>query len=274
MTRSLAPRPHAKAAPIVRRCRGLILAAGRGTRLRPLTDTRPKCLVPLGGRALLDWQLEALRDAAIHDVAVVVGYRGAQVRRPGVVAFANPAFAVTNMVASLWRARTWLRDAPCIVSYGDIVYHPSIVRALAATSHPIAIAYDVAWRALWEARFDRPEDDAESLRVAGGRVAAIGDPVDDLEAVDGQYLGLLRFSPSGWRRVERCLVALGEDAIRRLEMTKLLAHLVRAGAGVGAVPISGRWCEVDSIRDLTLYAAKLRGAGGWLHDWRVTRGDA
>jgi choline kinase len=242
-------------------------------RLRPLTDTRPKCLVPLGGRALLDWQLGALRDAAIHEVAIVVGYRGAQVRRSGVVTFLNSAFAVSNMVASLWRARDWLRDAPCIVSYGDIVYHPSIVRALAATSHAIAIAYDAAWRALWEARFDRPEDDAESLRVAGGRVAAIGDPIDDLEMVDGQYFGLLRFTPSGWRRVERCLVTLGRDAIQRLEMTELLAHLVRAGTEVGAVPISGRWCEVDSLRDLTVYAAKLRGRAGWSHDWRVTRGD-
>jgi choline kinase len=242
--------------------------------MRPLTDTRPKCLVSLAGRALLDWQLAALRAAAIRDVAIVVGYRGAQVRRSGVATFSNPAFAVSNMVGSLWRARAWMRDAPCIVSYGDIVYHPSIVRTLAATSHAIAIAYDAAWRALWDARFDHPEDDAESLRVVGGTVTAIGDPIDDLEAVDGQYFGLLRFTPSGWRRVERCLIALGEKAIRRLEMTELLAHLVRAGVTVGAVPIAGRWCEVDSIRDLTLYAAKLRDHGGWSHDWRVTRADA
>jgi len=259
---------------VSRSLRGLILAAGRGTRLRPLTNTRPKCLVPLGGHALLDWQLGAMHDAAIDRVAVVVGYRGAQVQRKGVATITNQAFAVSNMVASLWQARAWLREAPCIVSYGDIVYHPNIVRTLAATRHPIAIAYDVAWRALWEARFDRLEDDAESLRVADGRVVAVGDPIDDLEAVDGQYLGLLRFTPSGWGIVERCLLTLGEETIRRLEMTDLLARLVRTGTTVGAVPISGRWCEVDSVRDLTVYAAKLRGRAEWSHDWRVARGDS
>ncbi len=217
----------------------------------------------LGGRTLLDWELGALRDAAIHEVAIVVGYRGAQVRPRGVATFENPAFAVSNMVASLWHARTWLRDAPCIVSYGDIVYHPRIVRALAVTPYAIAIAYDVAWRALWEACFDHPEDDAESLRVGGGRIVTIGDPLNDLEAVDGQYLGLLRFTPRGWRRIERRLLTLGKDAIRSLEMTELLAHLVRAGTEIGAVAISGGWCEVDSVRDLTVYAAKLRGPAGW-----------
>ena len=66
--------------------------------------------------------------------------------------------------------------------------------------------------------------------------------------VDGQYLGLLRFTPSGWRTVERCLVRLGENAIQRLEMTELLAHLIHAGTRVGAVPISGRWWRVNQRR--------------------------
>jgi len=141
--------------------------------------------VALEGRPLLDWQLTALRDAAIDQVAIVVGYRGAQVRRAGVITITNPAFAVSNMVASLWRARAWLRAAPCVVSYGDIVYHSSIVRRADEHPHAIAIAYDLAWRVLWEARFDRPEDDAESLRVAGDQIVAIGDPINDLEMVDG-----------------------------------------------------------------------------------------
>ncbi len=247
--------------------RGLILAAGRGTRLRPFTDARPKCLVSLGGRTLLDWQLDALRKADVHDIAVVVGYRAAQVRSRGGATFVNPAFATTNMVASLWCARAWIRAAPCIVSYGDIVFHPSIVSALVNASHSIAIAYDVAWRVLWEARFDQPEDDAESLRVVRGYVMDIGDPINDRAAVDGQYIGLLRFTPSGWRRVERGLRQLGERGIRRLDMTGLLARLIDAGIRVGAVAIAGRWCEVDSAQDIALYRAKLRN-GPWLHDWR------
>lgn len=247
--------------------RGLILAAGRGTRLGPLTDRRPKCLVRLVGRTLLDWQLSALQKAGIKEIAIVTGYRAAQVASPRVATFLNPAFATTNMVASLWCARGWLRAAPCIVGYGDIVFHSGIVTALLRASPSIAIAYDVAWRALWEARFDRPEDDAESLRVRGSRVVEIGGRINDLAAVDGQYIGLLRFTPPGWRRVEQRLRQLDDGDLQRLDMTALLARLVDAGVRIGAVAIRGRWCEVDSPRDLALYRAKLR-TRAWSHDWR------
>lgn len=255
----------------MRRCRAVILAAGRGRRLRPLTDHRPKCLVSLGGRALLDWQLDALRDAGIRDVAVVGGYRARQLRRPGVVALANPEWRRTAMVVSLLAARAWLRETSCVVAYGDIVYHRSVVEALLRTRADVAIAYDRAWRALWEARFARPEDDAESLRVVDGVVTEIGAPISDVAEPDGQYVGLVRFTPRGWRHAERILARLGLTTVRTIETTALLAHLVADGVGVAAVAIRGRWCEVDVPADVALYERRLRSRVRWTHDWRDAR---
>lgn len=250
------------------RTRGLILAAGRGRRLQPLTDTRPKCLVTLAGRALLDWQLAALQASGIREVAVVVGYRGGQVRRPGVTRFENSHWADSNMVASLLCAREWLGSAPCVVSYADIVYHPDVVVRLCRSPQEIAIAYDVAWRSLWEARFDHPEGDAESLRVDGGLVVEIGRRVGDLGAVQGQYLGLVKFGPAGWRRTERWLSRLDDDTLRGLEMTHLLQSLISEGEAVAGIPIHGRWCEIDCVHDLGLYEAKIQSVAAWAHDWR------
>lgn len=249
--------------------RGLILAAGRGSRLRPLTDDRPKCLVRLAGRALLDWQLDALRAGGVERVAIVAGWRRERVRRRGVVRFVNRAWRRTAMVASLLAARRWLVDEPCIVAYGDVVHHPTVIRRLAAARDDVAIAYDTAFHALWRARFARPEDDAESLRVRAGRVRAIGGRVADLAACDGQFMGLVRITPRGFAAVSRLLARRSPARIARLETTHLLAALVADGVAVGAVPVRGRWCEVDGPDDLALYERRIASSRGWLHDWRV-----
>jgi choline kinase len=249
--------------------RALILAAGRGARLRPLTDDRPKCLVRLGGRALLDWQRAALRAAGVDRIAIVTGWRRERVRRPGLVRYVNRAWRRTAMVASLLAARRWLEAEPCVIAYGDVVYHPAVVRRLAAATGDVAMVYDTAWRALWRARFARPEADAESLRVADGRVRAIGGRVRDLAECDGQFMGLLRVTPEGFARIVRLLAALPPATVATLETTHLLAALVARGVRVDAVPVRGRWCEVDGVADLALYERRLARGRVWRHDWRT-----
>lgn len=251
--------------------RALILAAGRGSRLRPLTDDRPKCLVRLAGRALLDWQLDAIRAAGIERIAIVAGWRRDRVGRPGVVRFVNRAWRRTAMVASLLAARRWLVDEPCVVAYGDVVHHPAILRRLAAARGDVAIAYDTGFHSLWRARFARPEDDAESLRVRAGRVRAIGGRVADLAACDGQFMGLMRITPRGFAAMRNLLARRSPARVARLETTHLLAALVADGVAVGAVPVRGRWCEVDAPADLALYERRIASGRGWLHDWRVAR---
>src|SRR3954452_2556106 len=113
--------------------RGIILGAGRGSRMRGLTAEQPKCLTVLAGRTLLDWQIDALKQAGIAQIAVVRGYRAEMLQGPALTTFDNPRWSETNMVMSLVCAAEWLRDDTCIVSYSDIVYKPEIVAALAAS---------------------------------------------------------------------------------------------------------------------------------------------
>ena len=89
--------------------------AGRGSRLGSLTDDRPKCMVELGGRPLIDWQVSALRAAGVTEVAVVRGYLGHRIIAPG-ASFYNPRWAQSNMVASLYCAQPWIGSGPVIVA--------------------------------------------------------------------------------------------------------------------------------------------------------------
>ncbi len=109
--------------------RGLILAAGRGSRMGALGDDRPKCLVELNGRPLLDRQIAALRRGGVDEIGVVRGYRAEILNFPGLTYFDNPRWAQTNMVMSLTAAASWLRVGPVIVSYADIFYRSNLVQA-------------------------------------------------------------------------------------------------------------------------------------------------
>lgn len=249
--------------------RGIILAAGRGSRLGGLTGTRPKCLIPLAGKPLLFWQVEAFRAAGVGAVAVVRGYLGHLVDGPGLTTFENPRWAQTNMVASLAVAQAWLEAEACIVSYADIAFHPEAVRVLMGSVRDIAITYDRQWLALWTDRFADPLGDAETFRLGpGGFLEEIGGRPASLAEVQGQYMGLLKFTPGGWRKTQSLLDRLDPAARDALDMTSLLRRLLEAATPVAAVPVDGRWCEVDSERDLLTYEARLRNGGGWPHDWR------
>lgn len=250
--------------------KGIILAAGRGTRMGVLTNESPKCLTRLAGRTLLEWQIEAMRKAGIQDVLIVGGYRKTYLEGYGCEVIGNPRWDLTNMVASLMCASSVLEQETCIVSYSDIVYHPDAVTRLANLNAELAISYDSRWRELWEARFDDPLCDAETFREHNGCLTDIGRKTADIIDIRGQYMGLLRFSPAGWMKTRRLIGKHDRSAIDSLDMTTLLQKLIGENISVRVVEIEGRWCEVDTEQDLDLYVARLDSDEGeaWSHDWR------
>jgi choline kinase len=253
--------------------KAVILAAGRGSRLKGHTENRPKCLVELAGRPLLSWQLEALARAGADDLAVVTGYRGGLIaaladRGPApFTVLENPRWAETNMLSSLLCAAGWAEGQECLISYSDIVYPARHVTALRADAHPVALTYDLEWERLWRLRSGGdPLADAETFRAEGGLLKEIGGRPASLDQVRGQYMGLLKLAPEGWTLwLDHCR-QLGDETART-DLTGFLRRLLAAGAAVGATAVSGAWCEVDSDRDLELYETAL-AEGNFSHDWR------
>jgi L-glutamine-phosphate cytidylyltransferase len=235
--------------------KAIILAAGRGIRMKNLTEERPKCLVQLRSKPLLHWQLAALREAAIEEIAIVTGYKRELLGGLGLTEFHNPRWSETQMVTSLTFADEWLKTEPCIVSYSDIFYSAAAVRSLIECDAPLAVTYDPNWLQLWQQRFVDPLVDAETFRVTHENILAeIGNKPNTINEVQGQYMGLLRFTPEGWAEVLRLRATLSIDEMNKLHMTSVLQKVIEAGrVNIAAVPYTGEWGEVDSAEDLAGY---------------------
>ena len=223
--------------------------------MKGMTEAQPKCLVAVRGKSLLEWQLDAMRDAGVEEIAVVTGYKRELLCDYGLKEFHNPRWAETNMVSSLVCASEWLLEEACIVSYSDIFYSCQAIQSLQQTNAPAAITFDPNWLKLWEDRFGDPLLDAETFRLnPDNTLAEIGRKPKAVEEIQGQYMGLLLFTPQVWLEVEHFLEDLLPADRDTLQMTGMLDDLItRRNLSITAIPYNGLWGEVDSQEDLALY---------------------
>jgi choline kinase len=230
----------------------IILAAGQGSRLRPLTENCPKGLVPLHGKPLLEWQIRSAHEAGIREIAIVCGFKAEMMPFENVHYFYNPNYATTNMVETLKCARSFWKGG-FIASYSDIVFDPKILSELLKSSHPISVTVDREWRSYWEQRFENVLDDAESLLMdSEGKITEIGAKPKDIAEIEGQYIGLSSFNNSAIPKLEEFLNHPQCQLTPEAYMTDLLQQLISNGVPIHSSKCDGGWLEIDSLADLEL----------------------
>ena len=236
----------------------ILLAAGSGTRLRPYTDEKPKCMVPYAGHPLIHHQLNALRRNGVTGITVVGGYKYQCLEQLGVKLIVNEHYATTNMVSTLFCARDYIRD-DTLICYTDIVYQDRLITTLLKSNSDISVLYDLDWRSQWEARMDNPLDDAETFKLDDShRITEIGQKPRGFEDIEGQYIGLIRLNGNGAETFTQFYDQLDPDAlyegrsIDNMYMTTLLQLMINAGLEIHGVPVSGGWLEFDHPSDLAL----------------------
>lgn len=234
--------------------RAVVLAAGQGTRLRPHTDDRPKCLVELAGRPLLARQLDTLRRCGVSDIVVVGGYRADRLRDWHDRIVINEDFETTNMVHSLFCAETAFDGTDdLLIAYSDILYEARVLEALLASPAPVSVAVNSDWLALWRERMDDPLSDAETLRIDdGGHIVEIGNKAQALCEIEGQYMGLIKVRADVAGTLQAAWAEQG-PARAGMYMTDFLRELTARQLPLTAVVVTGGWLEVDTVEDLTAY---------------------
>ncbi len=250
----------------------IILAAGQGTRLRPLTDSCPKCMVEVNGESIIHRQLNIMCSCGIKedDITIVAGYKNEvlkeELKNTGINFIVNSEYETTNMVYSLMCAREIMETGDDIlVSYGDIIYGMSVLQKILGSEEELSVIVDDGWYSYWSARCENPLDDAETLVIdKEGCLAEIGQKTTDINKIQSQYIGLMRFKGKGLEALldtsrealertgsGRKLWRTGRDYYK-MYMTDLLQGMADEGYRLKAVHIHRGWYEIDCLDDLKL----------------------
>ena len=242
---------------------GVILAAGRGLRMGHFTDSRPKCLLDVGGRTLLDQTIENLRASGCSEIVVVVGYQAEMIKVPGVRYVMNADYQQNNILHSLMKARDYLQG-PVMVSYSDIWVEPWIYQRLVDTPGDIVLAVDDDWQPYYEGRTEHPVSEAENVyfdRIGSARRLGKhldANPTDQLTC--GEFIGMWNMSASGTARFcaefDRLDALLTEDSPfqnstnwTKAYITDMMQELVDRGVPVGCSVFQRGWAELDTAQD-------------------------
>jgi choline kinase len=175
--------------------KGIILAAGKGSRLNGTAGDKPKCLLRVGGRSLVERQMAVLRHAGIDDMAVVVGCQADAVRLEcgsDVTYIENVRFAETNSLYSLWLARPLLVEGDgFVVMNCDVLLHPQLLVDL------ISARYEDALLVAYQEDDALPLGDEEmKIELRRGRVVDMSKTMAPANA-DGENVGIVKFGAYG-----------------------------------------------------------------------------
>jgi len=242
--------------------KAIILSAGQGKRLLPATADLPKCLLSVGHRSILEWQLKALAEAGVKRSVIVTGFGADKVAHhlrdvcpPGmrVRTWFNPLYDRADNLVSCAEARPEMHEDFLLLN-GDTLIQPAIVERLLA-SQPAAVAMAVGRKAGYDA-------DDMKVKCTAGHVVRVG---KDLEAgdIDGEAIGVSLFRGDGPRLFRDAIEEMLGDADSARRWYLSAVNLLAGRGHVRAVSVNGiGWAEIDYPQDLARAAvlvARWRG---------------
>ena len=243
--------------------RGIIIAAGRGLRMLPMTSFSPKCLLPIGDTTLLNHTVELLRNAGCTDIAIVTGHQAELIERNDIVKIRNEDFANNNVLHSLLYAREFLTD-DVIISYSDIWVEPEIYQTLLAASGDIVLAVDRDWKVYYQGRTDHPLSEAENVTLdSQGRVLKFGKHLLKADSDDQQFcefLGLWKMSAAGARQFVEAFDSVDQKLTKLMPfqqakewqksyISDLIQEMVDSGQDIHTAIVERGWAEIDTVQD-------------------------
>lgn len=227
----------------------IILSAGQGKRLLPLTAERPKCALMLGERSVLGWQLQALAAGGATEAVVATGFQAAQLDEIirgleglRVRTSHNPFYAHCDNLGTCWIVRHEMTD-PFVIVNGDTLFEPEVFARLLASddAHPITLVTN---------RKDSYDEDDMKVSVADGQLKRVDKKLPSAE-VDGESIGMIRFQGPGPALFRSRLEAMmaEESTLKRWYLSAIDA--LAAEGHVGVATTGGYdWCEIDDHKDL------------------------
>ncbi|TBL48092.1 HAD-IIA family hydrolase [Obesumbacterium proteus] len=230
---------------------GIILAAGVGSRLRPMTNDKPKCLVTVAGKPILEYQLNAYRKAGIKDIYIVVGYEGEKIknyckhiRDINIVIVENEIYEDTNNMYSLFLVKEYAEGKDFILNNADLVISDSLVKNMVQSKKTDLVAVDVGLF------------NDESMKVSVNEIEYINDISKSIteESSFGCSIDFYKFSEKSSRiffdEIERIIIKEGN----KKDWTEIAMQRLFKTQSLNFVPFDiqkSPWVEIDNYDDLS-----------------------
>ena len=238
----------------------IILAAGRGKRMKDLTNNKPKCFLKVNGEKLITRLINQLKRLGIKDISIVRGYNASKFNFKNIKYFTNKFYKKTNMFYSLMLAREKLNYDTLIV-YSDIILSPKIIKKMIKAKKSFSIAVDVKWKNYWKFRFKNIKQDLETLKMnKKNQIKKIGKPTKNLKDIDGRFIGIIKTS----KNMNKKIISLWDKEIKNFKnkkwgisgkslekayMTDLINKLIDLKVKCYGINFENGWYEFDNKED-------------------------
>lgn len=233
--------------------KAIILSAGQGRRLMPLTSNMAKCALPLHGISILEWQLSQISQCDIDEVIVVTGFAFEKVdsivdnfKSIKVRTLHNPMYAHTDNLGTCWEARSEMEE-PFVLMNGDTLFEAAVLQRLLNSdkSYSITLATDT-----------KPHFDLDDMKIIADdqRLLKVSKQLD-ISLVSAESIGLMVFDKTGAKAfTEKLEEMMDKSDALKLWYLSAIDQLASEGI-VGICPIDGlSWCEVDDAADFSAAA--------------------
>lgn len=257
--------------------KAIIVAAGPSSRLRPLTDNMPKCMLNLNGKPIIQNMIELFRKNGINDISIVRGYKKEKINFQGMSYFENSDFLNNNILHSLMYARlkleeTLITNEDVIISYSDIFYNQDVLKKLLDDNHNISAIVDVDWQDSYDGRTDHPTSEAEKVIVGkDSRMLKIGKHIFTNgipKNRQGEFIGLSKFTPEGTgiflKHFDRLNSSLRKtDPFQSAKewqksyITDIFQEIIDKKEEIYCVLIKKGWKEIDTVQDFLSTKGKM-----------------
>ena len=237
----------------------IIIAGGKSTRLRPLSNEIPKTMIEVSGKSVLERQVEVFQSCGISDITAVTGYHSEKVNLPNINCIKNEKYETTNVNEGLFCAKAKLSDS-VIITYGDIIFENEILEQTLNFKGDIGVVIDLDWKKQYTGKFGRPISEADNVIMNKKQILKISKNLtkkDDL--ILAESIGIFKLSKSGakilldrYNHLKKSHKGkfYSASSFKDAFFMDMIQYLIDTNVTVEPIPINGRWCEIDTQLDL------------------------
>ena len=241
--------------------KSIIIAAGLGSRLRPLTNDLPKSLLKIGNVSIIDTQIKKYKENNINNINIIVGYKKEKFKKRKEKLFINKNYNNNNSLESLFYANKIL-TGNCYISYSDIIYKKNVLSELKKSKHDITLVIDKDWKKSYVGRKFHPISEAEKATInKHGEVIKIGKSIVSKNKKLYEFIGLFKLNNTGCEIFKKFYSIAKKEHINKkffnakkfskAYITDFFSYLIKKNIKINTIIVKNNWMEIDTFEDYT-----------------------